>query len=131
MLIRDRLTSDGKFLFRWRSYAPLLLLPLFIAALPEEERVSQTVGPAAEHVIFYVSVFVSFIGLAIRWAAIAFVRGGTSGRNTRDQRADRLNTSGMYSIVRNPLYLGNFFAILGVLMCIKVWWLVAIFALLY
>jgi protein-S-isoprenylcysteine O-methyltransferase Ste14 len=131
MLIRDRLTSDGKFLFRWRSYAPLLLLPLFIAALPEEERVSQAVGPAAEHVIFYASVLVSFIGLAIRWAAIAFVRGGTSGRNTHGQRADRLNTSGMYSIVRNPLYLGNFVAILGVLLCVKVWWLVAMFALLY
>jgi hypothetical protein len=31
----------------------------------------------------------------------------------------------MYSMVRNPLYLGNFVAILGVLVCVKVWWLVA------
>lgn len=131
MLIRDRLASDGRFLFRWRSYAPLLLLPLFVAALPEEERISQAVGPTAEHVIFFVSVFVAFLGLAIRWATIAFVPGGTSGRNTVGQRADQLNTSGMYSIVRNPLYLGNFVAILGVLICVKVWWLVAMFALLY
>lgn len=131
MLIRDRLAREGKFLFRWRSYAPLLLLPLFIAALPEEERISQAVGPTAEHVIFYLSVLVSFAGLAIRWVTIGFVRGGTSGRNTVGQRAERLNTSGMYSLVRNPLYLGNFVAILGVLICVKVWWLVAIFALLY
>ena len=69
--------------------------------------------------------------LAIRWVTIAFVPGGTSGRNTLGQRADQLNTSGMYSMVRNPLYVGNFVAILGVLICVKVWWLVAMFALLY
>ena len=32
----------------------------------------------------------------------------TSGRNTHDQVADSLNTSGIYSIVRHPLYVGNF-----------------------
>jgi protein-S-isoprenylcysteine O-methyltransferase Ste14 len=131
MLIRDRLASDGRFLFRWRSYAPLVLLPLFLAALPEEERISQAVGPTVEHIIFFASVLVAFLGLAIRWVTIAFVPGGTSGRNTLGQRADRLNTSGMYSMVRNPLYVGNFVAILGVLICVKVWWLVAMFALLY
>lgn len=30
----------------------------------------------------------------------------------------------MYSIVKNPLYVGNFVAILGVLVSIKIWWLV-------
>jgi hypothetical protein len=69
--------------------------------------------------------------LAIRWATIAFVPPGTSGRNTLSQRADQLNTTGMYSLVRNPLYLGNFIAMLGVLICIKVWWIIAIFALCY
>jgi protein-S-isoprenylcysteine O-methyltransferase Ste14 len=131
MLIRDRLASDGRFLFRWRSYAPLVLLPVFVAALPEEQRIAQAVGPAVEHMIFFVSVGVSFVGLAIRWATVAFVPGGTSGRNTLGQRAEQLNTSGMYSMLRNPLYVGNFIAILGVLICVKVWWLVAIFALCY
>jgi protein-S-isoprenylcysteine O-methyltransferase Ste14 len=131
MLIRDRLASDGRFLFRWRSYAPLVLLPVFVAALPEEERIAQAIGATLEHIIFFVSVFVSFVGLAIRWATVAFVRGGTSGRNTLGQRAEQLNTSGLYSMLRNPLYLGNFVAILGVLICVKVWWLVAIFALCY
>ena len=76
-------------------------------------------------------MLVSFAGLAIRWLTIAFVPPGTSGRNTLSQRADRLNTTGMYSIVRNPLYLGNFIAMLGVLICVKVWWVIAIFALCY
>lgn len=131
MLIRDRLAREGNFLFRWRSYVPLLLLPLILFALPEAERIAARIGPEAEHIVFYLAVFVSFAGLAIRWATIAFVPPRTSGRNTLSQRADQLNTTGMYSIVRNPLYLGNFIAMLGVLISIKVWWVIAIFAVCY
>jgi len=131
MLIRDRLARDGNFLFRWRSYVPLVLLPLILFALPEEERVSARIGHEAEHIVFYLAMLVSFAGLAIRWITIAFVPPGTSGRNTLSQRADQLNTTGIYSIVRNPLYVGNFIAMLGVLICIKVWWVIAIFALCY
>jgi protein-S-isoprenylcysteine O-methyltransferase Ste14 len=131
MLTRERLAREGAFLFRWRSYVPLVLFPLVVAALPEEQRVAGAIGPAAEHVVFYVSVLVSFIGLGIRWFTIGFVPPGTSGRNTTSQRANELNTTGIYSVLRNPLYVGNFIAILGVLLCVKVWWLIAIFALCY
>ncbi|NJO35291.1 MAG: lipid A phosphate methyltransferase [Rhodospirillales bacterium] len=131
MRIRDRLEREGSFLFRWRSYVPLTLLPLIMMALPEEDRVAAQIGPNLEHAIFYFAILVSFAGLAMRWATIAFVPPGTSGRNTLSQRADQLNTTGMYSLVRNPLYLGNFIAMLGVLICIKVWWVIAIFALCY
>ena len=130
MLIRDRLAREGKFLFRWRSYVPLLLLPLFIAALPEEERISQAVGPTAEHVVFYFSVLVSFIGLAIRMGDGRLrARRHVGTQHASASARSGSNTSGMYAIVRNPLYLGNFVAIVGVLICVKVWWLVAIFAL--
>lgn len=131
MLIRDRLAKEGGFLFRWRSYVPLALLPLIAVALPDERRVSAQMGPELEHAIFYLAVVVSFAGLAIRWLTIAFVPPGTSGRNTLSQRAEQLNTTGVYSLVRNPLYLGNFIAMLGVLICVKVWWVIAIFALCY
>mgnify|MGYP000140748097 CR=1 FL=1 len=131
MLIRDRLAREGAFLFRWRSYVPLVLIPLIVLALPEGRRVSEAIGPAAEHLVFYVSVLVSFMGLAVRWFTVGFVPPGTSGRNTLAQRASELNTTGMYSIMRNPLYAGNFVVILGVLLCVKVWWLIAIFTLCY
>ena len=55
----------------------------------------------------------------------------TSGRNTRNQIADSLNTTGLYSIVRHPLYLGNFLIGLGISLVSWVWWLPLIYTLLF
>lgn len=52
----------------------------------------------------------------IRIVTVGYVPRGTSGRTTRNPKASVLNTTGMYSIVRHPLYLGNFFIWLGVSM---------------
>lgn len=75
------------------------------------------------------------IGLAIRAAAIGAAQPGTSGRSTRAMTADALNTHGVYSVVRHPLYLGNVFLWLGVATIsgqpIAVASTAAIFALLY
>jgi hypothetical protein len=51
----------------------------------------------------------------------------TSGRNTRKQKADFLNTTGMYSLCRHPLYLGNFLVALGWSMLFLNVWLVAVY----
>ncbi len=56
---------------------------------------------------------ISFFGLALRVIVVGHAPYGTSGRNTREQVADTLNTTGMYSIVRHPLYLANYLIILG------------------
>jgi protein-S-isoprenylcysteine O-methyltransferase Ste14 len=53
---------------------------------------------------------------------VGYAPRGTSGRNTRGQVAEVLNTTGMYAVVRNPLYLGNFLMWLGLALFIKVWW---------
>lgn len=57
---------------------------------------------------------VAMAGQALRFYTIGQVPAGTSGRNRQDQRADSLNTTGIYSLVRNPLYLGNCLIWLGV-----------------
>ena len=56
----------------------------------------------------------SFFGLGIRVFTVGFTPKNTSGRNTAEQIADVLNTSGIYSMVRHPLYVGNFFMWLGI-----------------
>ncbi len=53
------------------------------------------------------------LGECIRIITVAFVPTGTSGRNTKQQKATSLNQTGIYSIVRHPLYLGNFLVFLG------------------
>ncbi len=50
---------------------------------------------------------VSLKGIMVRIMAIGYIPKGASGRNTR-QKADDLNTTGMYSVARNPLYSGNY-----------------------
>jgi protein-S-isoprenylcysteine O-methyltransferase Ste14 len=131
MLLLPKIVHDGQNLFRWRSYIPLLLLPLILLACPEAERVEKAFGAFIHHIGFFVCLFVSFTGLAIRWFTVGYAPSGTSGRNTRYQRADALNTTGLYSIVRNPLYLGNYLAIIGVVLSLMVWWLPVIVTLLY
>jgi protein-S-isoprenylcysteine O-methyltransferase Ste14 len=63
---------------------------------------------------------------------VGYVPKGTSGRNTKSgQIAESLNTTGMYSLVRHPLYLGNFIIWFGISMFPMHWWLCVIFALVF
>lgn len=131
MKLNDRLGRDGAFLFRWRSYLPLLLLVVAVPALHERALMELRLGESVTHAWVYFCMLVSFAGQSVRCLTIGYVPAGTSGRGTRVQKADVLNTSGMYSIVRNPLYLGNFIVMLGLAMSLMVWWLVALFVLMY
>lgn len=42
-----------------------------------------------------------------------------------------MNTTGMYSIVRHPLYLGNYFIWLGISLFVRRWWLTLIITLIF
>lgn len=123
----EEFKNDDSRLSQWHGYAPLLLLALIAVAMPEAARVSKAVGPAIEHALFFVAVGISFAGLSIRWLTIGFV-GSTRVDSRESDSADQLNTTGMHSLVRHPLHVGNFLATLGVIVSLKVWWLLAIFA---
>ena len=71
------------------------------------------------------------VGLLVRFYVVGHVPGGTSGRNTRSQICDALNTAGAYSVVRHPLYLGNFLIWLGVSLFPGKWWLATMVALVF
>lgn len=126
MSLHDTMVQHGHNLFRLRSYLPLLLIGPLLLAFRESVKLEELVGDRLEDLWVLFCFIFSILGLVIRWLTVGYVPGGTSGRNTQGQRAEVLNTSGMYSIVRNPLYLGNFIIILGVALSIKVWWLVII-----
>jgi len=76
-------------------------------------------------------LIVGFGGLGVRMLTIGQVPKGTSGRNTENQVADVLNTKGIYSVVRHPLYLGNFFMWLGVALMAHNFWLTLVYFLVF
>lgn len=114
MLLKDHMTYSGARLFRWRSYLPLAFLPLMALTLRHGEMVELRLGDIAGDIYEALCVLMAVAGQSLRIATVGFVPNGTSGRNTTGQIADRLNTTGFYSVVRNPLYLGNCMIYLGI-----------------
>lgn len=124
MSLHNAMVKQGHFLFRWRSYVPLLLAGPLLIALRESVVFEDIIFKPLDDLWAFFCFLLSLSGLLIRGMTVGFVPAGTSGRNTQGQRAEVLNTTGMYSIVRNPLYLGNFLILLGLILSIKIWWLV-------
>lgn len=131
MRIADEFEKTGQFLFKYRGSFPLLILPLVVFALIQPEYFERTFGSTAQIVWEVFCISLSFLGLFIRILTLGWVPEGTSGRNTGQQLASSLNTKGMYSIVRHPLYLANFFITFGMILFVQVWWLVLLFILFF
>lgn len=129
MALKEEFEQIGGLFFRWRSYLPLFMVLLFLAALPYYRNPFE--NPYAERLWELGCLAISFIGLGIRFFTVGFVPGGTSGRNTMEQVAASLNTTGMYSMVRNPIYLGNLFIWLGLSLFIKTWWFTTLIVLFF
>tara|TARA_B100000945_G_scaffold320858_1_gene332448 strand:- start:2141 stop:2881 length:741 start_codon:yes stop_codon:yes gene_type:complete len=127
MNIQKNMVLTGYWLFRWRSYFPIILLIIFVPAMAEYEYVGGDRGLTTKWGI--ISLFVGIIGLFFRILVVGHTPQNTSGRNTREQIAEVLNTSGWYSVVRHPLYLGNYIMGLGVSLFPFVWWLPIIYTL--
>ena len=133
MALKEELKVQGDFLFKYRSYLPLGLL-LVGLGLKLYNEISFNYGN--EFSVFQLiensAIFISSLGFLIRVITVGFTPSNTSGRNTLDgQIAGSLNTSGMYSFIRNPLYLGNYFMWLGIAMFTGSLWFVIVFSLVF
>ena len=128
-MLRDNLESQGEWLFRWRSYLPFGLLALVPAALIGYQ---WPMGShAAQQWWQFSCLGISLLGLMIRCLTVGCTPIGTSGRNTKTQIAEELNTSGIYSTMRHPLYLGNYLIALGVAMHPMVLWLPVVYTIVF
>jgi len=122
--------KSGNYLFRNRSFIPV---SLFILAIPV---VFFTEIPGNNQMIFNISttvaILISFLGFVVRAITIATTPAGTSGRNTKSgQVAEQLNTGGIYSVLRHPLYLGNYLMWIGIVIYTFNLWFVIIISLAY
>lgn len=129
MTLKEEFERTGNWLFRWRSYLPLVVIGIFLLSLRDYEHPGRS--DSLDYLWEAFCLLVSFTGLSIRVFTIGYTPRGTSGRNTREQVADTLNTTGIYSVVRNPLYLGNFFMGLGIALFAFLWWLTLIYVLVF
>ncbi|MCM3879336.1 MAG: isoprenylcysteine carboxylmethyltransferase family protein [Vicinamibacterales bacterium] len=121
--IAEQLTAMGDTLFRWRSYAPLLLLPLFLLTLLDDRHPT----PFAWEVACFL---ISLSGLVLRAYVVGTAPDGASTRGTGQPTAGSLSTLGAYSVVRHPLYLGNTLVALGCALLSGTWYLAVIVILL-
>ena len=107
MSLNREFESTGNWLFKHRSFLPLFIIPFLFYLL------LGSISGDLEYILLYSGLIISFIGEGIRIFTVAYTPPGTSGRNTKQQLANTLNTTGIYSLLRHPLYLGNFFMFLG------------------
>lgn len=121
MDMSQQFTSISPFFFKWRGYLFLFLIPVILLSF------SGFAFPLDSHMFdqfWEIGCFlISLLGLSVRGFTVGSVPPGTSGRGTRKRRAKVLNTTGMYSIVRHPLYLGNYLIALGIFLFPRTWFL--------
>jgi protein-S-isoprenylcysteine O-methyltransferase Ste14 len=128
MALVHEFERSGNWLFRRRSWLPIILVVTGIFTMYLTNRQAILFNIRIELVYLFISLF----GEAIRVYTVGFVPANTSGRNTAaGQIADELNTKGIYSIVRHPLYVGNFFMWLGPVLFIRSTLFVVFFVLIY
>ena len=134
MALIEEMDRSGNWLFRWRSFLPLLL---FFGAVPlvlfgDVSWAVMSPSPDATWVWPLVCLAVGMAGQKVRGLCVGFTPAGTSGRNTKEgQVAESLNTKGMYSMCRHPLYLGNLLMWLGIVLYIGHLWFAVAFLLVY
>jgi len=130
MALREDMVRSGRVLFRWRSYLPLLFLPILVVSLVDVARIgdSESLGQLLWEAV---GGAIAAAGLALRAFTVGYAPAHTSGRNTDRQVAAALNVKGMYSIVRHPLYVGNFMIWLGVASYAHTGWLVLVTVLVF
>lgn len=129
MTLDEDLRQTGAWLFSHRSYVPLILLPLAALVIFFSDDFPQPFAATLPWKL--ASLIVALIGMAVRAYVVGHAAPHTSGRNVHGQVAASLNTTGAYSVVRHPLYVGNFLTIFGIVLWTGIWWFVLLASVLY
>ncbi len=134
MALQEEFEKRGNWLFRYRGSLPIIIFLVGMALYlrtkvhPESFFLHET---SLENYYQYFCFAISLLGLFVRIYTMGRTPKNTSGGNVKKQVAGRLNTTGSYSLVRHPLYVGNFFMWLGPTLLTGHIWFILIFGLAY
>ncbi len=127
MALQEEFETPGNYLFRYRYVLPFYFLFLSaIAYIPRIVDISEKEWAFYNHFYFYICLAVTLTGFGIRIYANGCTPDKIVGDNINSMTTDELNTSGIYSLIRHPLYLGNFFIGSGIaLLAQNIWFFLA------
>ena len=134
MALQESFEKQGIWLFRYRGVIPIFILLIGAALYAFRKLNPGDTFIEQQPYEFYYELFcllIGLVGLVIRAYTVGHTPKDTSGRNVARQVAESLNTTGIYSVVRHPLYLGNFFMWLGPAMLTGHPWFILVFCLFY
>lgn len=132
MALRDEMRSQGNFLFKHRGQLPVLIIVVGLTVYVQGQMSGPTESFLTSRTYEGICIAVSLMGLLIRILSVGYSADHTSGRNTSaGQIAETINNTGFYSMLRHPLYLGNFFMWLGIAGFTQNLWFIIAFVFLY
>jgi protein-S-isoprenylcysteine O-methyltransferase Ste14 len=132
MALQEEFEKQGNFLFKYRGILPLIFLLGGLIYFVADIYTSTNETPKVSfEIIQIIAIATGLLGLFIRSFTVGYTPKNTSGRNTEQQVADEVNNLGIYSIVRHPLYLGNFFMWLAIAILTANVWFIIVFTLIY
>jgi protein-S-isoprenylcysteine O-methyltransferase Ste14/phosphohistidine phosphatase SixA len=115
-MFQKSLERQGASPLQWRLTLGALLAPFAIVAFLNSGWMTRSFGTLGEEFWDLFCLSVAFAGIGIR-AAIA---GYGQGADVEDEASKtRLDVTGLYSVVRHPVYIGNFLILLAVMMLLK------------
>jgi protein-S-isoprenylcysteine O-methyltransferase Ste14 len=127
MTTQNRSEKLGNQFFKYRGQIPafiFLIAFILMHIYPETEIWLNSTNT-------YLALLLVVIGHLVRALAVGKRAAHTSGRNRDEQVAEALNSTGIYSMVRHPLYLGNITTYIGWVVFTGIWWLIPIMLLVF
>ena len=134
MALQEDMQRQGNWLFKYRGILPIIILVIGLGLYLLKGTNPNSFleeGTAQELIYNFFCLAVGLLGLFIRVHVVGHAASNTSGKNTQEQKADSVNSTGIYSIVRHPLYLGNFLMWLAPALLVANPWFIIIFILAY
>lgn len=131
MTIKKSLEVSGNFLFKYRGHIPLIVFVLIVPISFLTPYKTYAFYNGFNEIILFAALFLIFSGHLIRARTVGKRTIQTSGRNRSHQVAHVLTITGWYSLVRHPLYFGNYLIWLGLAIFLSNFWFLFILSLLF